>query len=264
MNKSLEDHIRSAIWNYPLLYRSRNNPKLSRLEVLGHMFFVIGNGYEWDKDTGTLFIEEYKSPKKLPNDYFSKELVTVDLSNEQIEILIPKIENRFYYILHKSWCEQNTIIFESSQEEAQELTGLDFVMSAESGNNISPYGLCKYSAMVELLEGKTNSSHIENYNFDDYPVGVDWIQGCRDYVVEALSYYKDEKRYKTHHYHSSNSYDYYYYEAKRAGKRQLTKYRKDHGFKKGETLRQKLKRSWKSYKRKQLKYIREFLKKYPE
>lgn len=35
------DHtVREDIWNYPMLFKSRS-------DVLHHLFYVIGNGYEW-------------------------------------------------------------------------------------------------------------------------------------------------------------------------------------------------------------------------
>lgn len=101
-----------------------------------------------------------------------------------------------------------TIVFEAEEKEAREwankwiLGTFPYAHKEECDFDLNPYPLNEYSALVELLEGKTNSPHIENYNFSDYPVQQQWIDGCIEVAEAAKEFYNDYNRYST--YYSSN------------------------------------------------------------
>jgi hypothetical protein len=222
----LEDHLRWMVYNYPGLYRVRNNPEQSRLHALEHLFFTIGGGYDWDIDGYLAVLDGFKDDdsktilKEYPQGYFAKELYEVELSDEkQVQAVVDDLGDRFSYVKEtRFW--STRVIFEATEREAQEIAVkwdekkkeeylrktekeyyknndplVDiFVYCLETKFKMHPYPLSKYSAICELMEGRTDSPHIENFEFKDFPVREDWFKGCVDVVTAALEHYKEEAK----------------------------------------------------------------------
>ena len=73
----LQHIINHLIYTYPTLYRSKTFQE-SRLKVLDQLFFTIGNGYQWTKDS-VLKSYNSKSRKTLPKNFFDKNLFIIDV-----------------------------------------------------------------------------------------------------------------------------------------------------------------------------------------
>lgn len=282
MTLNIEDHVRWVIYNYPSLYRVRNNPELSRLHVLGSLFFTIGTGYEWDKDKGILTNGEIEPMVKLPEGFFEKELYAFDVENSKAEGFVDFLKDRFHYIKQDRYDNITTVIFEATEDEAKgwkwdwdnhrfrgrpktrptteiELDSV-YVNEQACDYDLHPYPLCNYSAIVELTKGKTDSPHIEDYSFADFPPQPDWIRACVDVAKEALAFYNDESRYCTDSYHPSNNIGRYQYEYKKAKKKgEEAEYRNKLGYEEGETPEERSHRSFEAHRKHQITCLEKFL-----
>jgi hypothetical protein len=65
-------------------------------------------------------------------------------------------------------------------------------------NKCTPYPMCEYSAIVEMINKKTNSFHIKNF---ELKVQQDYIEGAIEAAKWTLVYYKDSERIKNNMYH---------------------------------------------------------------
>lgn len=76
--KSLEYYVNRTIWNYPLSYRS-SSYWASRVKVLNHLFFVIGNGLEWiDGRLADVCSDTSRKPfKAFPPGYFNEQFAVL-------------------------------------------------------------------------------------------------------------------------------------------------------------------------------------------
>jgi len=284
---SLEKEIIRSIYYYPSLYRVKNNPKLSRLHVLEHMFFTIGNGYEWNRDKGILEISDWGRPESeinLPDDFFEKDLYSFDVASSKANDFLKFLGDRFYYVKFDIFNDPlTTVVFESTEQQAQEWKfywdsyrysrkpetrpdksklEFEFVNPQVCAFDLNPYPLCEYSAVVELIEGKTNSPHIENYSFAEYPVSQEYISGCTEVVKAAKEYYNDPSRYCNDHYHPNKRafLEYDYNEAVENGK--IVEYREKLGMLDGETFQDYLQRGFDTHKQQQLDYLDRYLEKF--
>ena len=230
----LEHFVNYSIYNYPTLYRSKNY-SASRLKVLDHLFFVIGNGYEW-KPEGYLCDHAKKDQtlESLPEGFFEKNLYDIDVTPEQFPKIKASLGDCLYYsILRKDLgCPaegEYMVIFEAKDDDQARKTYAEFrsdrdkersfsnvfVNNAISHHQRHPYPLCQYSALVELTEGKTNSFHVENFDLIAQP---DWLDGCIEAALDALLYFDDESRYKNDMNHPSNSINRMKYDSEKAKK----------------------------------------------
>ena len=293
MKNKLEDQVRSSILHYPTLYRAKNYED-SKILVYNQLFCTIGNGYEWDKD-GTLhslFID--KTSQKIPADFFKKKLWCFDFKPKMGKQLKAALENHFFYFTNEKMYGNKTVVFEGTKKFAQQLCkkyeakeGIGQrpkewlikknVYVQEAGcylrdkykvkwlNEPSvcvPYPMCDYSAIVEMVNGRTNSPHIENFDLEPR---ADWLEGAKEMVEYVLSFYQNEELCKHCHYHPSQSipsmqYDYNAYKKKKKTKT-LKEWRKVIGWMSG-TIPQRCNKSWKRFQDHQIKICRDFIAKY--
>jgi hypothetical protein len=202
----LDQHINWCIFNYPTLYRS-DSYELSRIKVLGHIFLTIGNGYEWN-EKGYLSTGNDHTLEALPENYFQQNLYELD-TDQPIEA-IAALEGRIYYLLDRYVrLGESRIVFEAKDEEDAKpffskygkriVRDFVFVMESRCKFKFNPYPICDYSTISEMLAGRTNSPHIEN--FDLINIQPDWIQGAVDVVRSAAAYYNNPEQYKSHTYY---------------------------------------------------------------
>ena len=176
---SLEGHIRWAVWNYPALYR-RESYEASRMGVLDHLFLVIGNGYEWDVRRGILVdgvTHKNMGHDVIPASFFKRqlyELLNVNWHEWNKTARKPK----FWYMT-----EHSGLVFEATSPKRAgqyaDRFGIDehhHAMSASArGDESSPYPLCDYSALVEILDGHTNSPGEQHVKFVPHR---EWLAGA--------------------------------------------------------------------------------------
>jgi hypothetical protein len=255
----LEDQIRQSIYEYPSLYRAKTYEQ-SRLHVLDHIMVGYGTGYEWSRDGFLFEIINGDSPvygeqtfDELPDGFFDKELYDLEVAEEDLEEAEKALEGRFYYVLDRDHRNCKRFVFEATEEEAKpffakfdhhnrdmrermEKHGLDLVFCHKAEcygyeeGHFSPHDCCEYSPVQEMVKGKTNSHHIENFDLTD--IQPDWIQGGVDIAKATIEFYKDKKWRKSHFRHPSQY----------------------NGFKD--------KKSWKKFRKKQIAFFEAFLEKF--
>lgn len=123
----------------------------------------------------------------------------------------------------------------------------------------NPYPLSEYSPLVEMLNGRTNSPHIDN--FELVYIKPDWIQGAIDIAEYAFDYYSDPEKYCHHYQHPSKStlkseLDW----AIKEGREES--FRKSRGLVNGKTPEQRSEECWKRFHSNQLDLLKRFLDKY--
>ncbi len=270
---NLEDLIRQSIYEYPLLYRVKNDPVASRMLVLNHLFLVNGNGFDWSKD-GTL-VEigtKMKGRKTLPARFFKINLFSFKLTTDHITKTrdFLKSQNRFHYTF-KYKDEARVYLEAESASEALRIAqkfkpevSAFLVTTEQVTSDYSPYPICQYSAIAELIEGRTHTLMRDGFNFEDYPPQKSWIDGCRDIALEALSYYHTPERQLSNSYHPKHSSIRFrrdYDAAKKNG--DLDVYLSEHQYELNETPEEKAVRTFEEFKAEQIDYLESFLKKYP-
>ncbi len=215
----IDDLCNLMIYEYPILYRVYKNPFLSRMLALEHLFFTIGNGYDWSIK-GVLYNTNNprSKPIELPEDYFDKLLFDFRLHDKQKEFAeLLRSKGLYFYTpdrSHSLMPSPTEFYFEATYEQAEELFSWDkFGAStinlmlkpkikpylAQTKAIFSPYTICEYSAIAELINRKTNSYHIENFSFDDFPPKPDYIAACMDLVLFTKNHFEknppaDEKQ----------------------------------------------------------------------
>lgn len=291
----LKEAINWSIYNYPTLYR-HNDWEKSSIIVLDHMFLGYGTGYEWHPD-GFLcenFGGGYKLNhvrKTLPKGYFDKKLYCFELKKEDKEKLhnLLKEKNVFHYF-RKDYPHSVKIdcIFEDcsktyGEEYNNELlenfhsdkSGYKFLQDAEciyiedrssfeesEWKELLPHNMCKYSPIAEMIAGKTNSCHIDNFNLPN--IQQDWLEGAIKIVKEAKRHYEDPERAK---------FDFYYpseknicmgeFELRDAIKKGTEKeHRKRNSIDTGKTIKERLEECWKVNVEVQMGYFNKFLEKF--
>jgi hypothetical protein len=267
----LEDQIRESIYRYPTLYRARNYAE-SRLLVLDHLFLCIGTGYEWSEE-GYLFHDVGEEPPKygeqtfgaLPEGFFEKKLYSLKIEGDRLAEFKAELGDRFYYVEERTYTGIR-IVFEApgGEEEATPFfakygergpTRFVFCNAAdaytrEEDNWFHPYPTCDYSPIQEIFEGKTNSLHIDNFEFTK--IQPDWLQGAVDIAIAAKEYYEDAEKCKSHTYHPEKS-DY-----------RSRDYKQLSGYIEGETKEEFMWRTWEAYRQGQLEFFNAFLEKYAD
>jgi len=229
----LKDYVDNSILYYPSLYRAHNYED-SRLLVLDHIFLTIGNGLEWHKDG---FITElgyrgkyntkYKA-KKIPENFFSDDLWELHLLKEHLKEVKKLLKGYYSYILRNGHtkitlaflCNDmslvNSIFLKYDIKTSMEIclekflkenqiektrTPRKFQVNKEEEH--TPYPMCHYSAIVEMINRKTESLHITNFGLVN--IQPDYIEGALDAAKRALRFYKDPEKNKLDHYHPSKS-----------------------------------------------------------
>jgi hypothetical protein len=235
----LEGYIRNAIYTYPTLYRSYDHES-SRLIVLGHIFLSYGTALEWHPDGFLTYLnysgksdDGYKpveSRKKLPKDFFEKELWYMDVLVSRKKEIEADLNGSFFYWNGKSNGRQGEklieCVFEADDKKSIELKTkylnpydendkyrmeMDKLtdkyvirpLLAESyyrkSKGYAPYRMCQYSPIVEMINKKTNSPHIENFELTS--IRPDWIKGAVDISRYCLAWYKNKNNHKNDYYY---------------------------------------------------------------
>ncbi len=164
----LEHYISNTIKRWPDLY-VMDDYQTSRLAVLDNLFFTIGTENEWCKGG---FLAEHLRGR------------TGDKRNFRIFKEDAKFEDGFF--------ERYSIL----QKTHYKLFRYDKLQ-------VNPYPVFDGSALSEMIDGKTNSLHIKNFELTK--ILPDWIEGAREIVEYAIGYYKDESMFKRHCYYPKDS-----------------------------------------------------------
>lgn len=225
----LEDNIRDSIYEYPSLFRAKDYSS-SRLHVLNHLFLVNGNGYEWHTD-GYLTDGKKKERKTLPENYFNDELYEIQTNKaEELIQAFEKSELFFYKQMrweglafifqcdnkakalefYEKFAKKEFEIFDSFADSYPILNDIAeakisdyFVDILRVNYPVDPYPICQYSAIQEILNGKTNSFYQDNFNLVVQP---DWLQGCVEIALEAKEYYFTLERYENNYYYKDKNF----------------------------------------------------------
>jgi hypothetical protein len=285
----LKQVIDSAILSYPSLFRT-SDYETSRLLVLNQIFLVIGNGYEWCKD-GYLFDEREVIDVEVNDEFFKKDLQIVKVEDFDKAIEYLKERNIFYYQKNNKIeivVEGEDIAEELIENFSKELSPFDKLVGVRpAGFSLSrierlnkllgldtgvkrnprfphgPYPISGYSAVKEILKGKTNSLHNKNFSFKDHPIKEDWLEGAVDVCEWALEYYQDDKLCEENTYHPNRSipHDKNFFDKKET-QEEIDKLKELWGYKKSETVEEKCNRNWKKFKKEQIKFLEEFITKF--
>ena len=206
----LKSCINKSIFEYPSLFRSVDLDS-SRLLVLEHLFLVNGNGFDWNRE-GYLENQEVYDAElpEFPDDYFEKNLYEVEvLDEEATKAYLEIIAEVYHYQLPRSRFiiegEQHASHVAHKWGKEKTFLGKPFLREANSGfvesQGLNPYPLCEYCAICEIMEGRTNSFHIANFDLTAQP---DWLQGAIEIAEFALGYFKDDERIIFHCYYPKN------------------------------------------------------------
>jgi len=226
----LENSIKWSIYNYPTLYRDNTYEK-SRIPVLCQYFLTIGNGLEWHPDgflsncsyseNGVKYV--YEELEELPQGFFEKELFIIDVEKSRKKEVEDFFGDKFYYFLEREFIDYFYCVFESTEDESKEirkkysykyenLFSLNCDIPARKAkwrmsgmDNVywKPYEICQYSAIMNMIKGRTNSFKIKNFDLTN--IKEDWIQGAIDIAKYAIEYYSTEEMYITCSYHPLKS-----------------------------------------------------------
>lgn len=223
-----QKHIDRSIFTYPTLYRVRNNPELSRLKVLEHIFCVIGNGYDWviDSKTGkwTPAMRETVCDVELTKEFWSFDLYAFEIENSRVDEFCKYLDELgvYHYTtgekgygdgrvtevnvagkydalkeLAKEWhfyreLGENERSYFADKDKEELIFNRDYVYlhHQESDDNLHPYPMCQFSALVEILNGKlndrSNTGEIIEGNVDP-----DVLQGCLDVAEAIIEHYNN-------------------------------------------------------------------------
>lgn len=214
----LEHVVNWSILNYPTLYRC-NDHQESRLLVLENLFCGIGTGYEWTKEgyltDRTLSDPSKKCVEKLPDNFYQMKLYSMTSPKRHVSKVKSELKahGRWFHCLEKNYLSEIDFVFEADEEFATLLfkkypkrytpePDLVIVRQAKSRCVFNPYPLCRYSPLVEMINRRTDSTHIENFDLEH--ISEDWIQGAVEVAREVIAYYNDESRFTKHIYHPNN------------------------------------------------------------
>ena len=292
---ALQEVVNGSILNFPTLYRVQGDPRLSRLKALNHLLLTNGNGLDWTKhgDLRSGCGENYLA-KSLPDRFFEAELQELTLSKSRVESagkLAKALGDKIFH-KHKDrrFGEVNFLI-EIGAKEARDIIADIFELKLrpdvikcyslyEDGIHLHPADarqpdydnggllpgkfkpseMCKYSAMSEVLEGKSHEL-APPLKVEPAP---DWLAACVELAREALAFYRDPQRAKGSFYHPDQCLRQVEYDYNRAkdSKGGLAQFRKDHGWRENDTPRTMLTRAWKALSKEQIEFFERFLAKF--
>ena len=288
---TLQEHIDFSIYNYPILYRCIDDPRMSRLLVLNQMFLVIGNGYEWERDSGKLTTGT-DTKVTLPEGYYSKELYIYNVETEKIDAFkaFMASKGKNVYKTKEFRPGQHEFCIETTEEEAKAwakdwhtdkfgMRGIDrdpFIMSADARllryedepgpplRDLCPYPLSRYSALVELTSGRSDAlSRDGGYSFDEYPPHPEWLDGAIEIATETLAYYNDPYRYYYNDRYTDRMLpDEAHKYACAEVANELDTYKVRRRYLSYETPEEYVKRKWESYRNEQIEMLTAFLNKF--
>lgn len=288
----LKDYVDNSIWSYPTLYRA-NTYEESRLLVLAHVFLCYGTGLEWHPK-GFLTDLEYSpegqesytilGPKKLPEDFFTAELWSIDFKKEDKEAIKAALKGHFHYFRGRGLHGDASVIFQSDEQFANKLTlkydarkdqdyvkemkkfGCDYlrprdVKAFRQTPEVlyAPYPMSRYSPLVEMVKGRTDSCHTDN--FDLKVIQPDWIEGAIEIARYTLEFYNDPKKCVLDSYHPAKCFR----DFKQRYDQDPVKYREERkadGMLPEHTIEQWSQICWENHRKEQIGYCEKFLKKF--
>lgn len=248
--------------------------------------------------TGSPFVIQ-KTKARWPKDFFQKRLWDVEIHEEKIKDAEKALGDRYFYKRKSEFRgEPIRVVFEGDEDFAQGFVnkysvrrGSDekvFLHEAESGYRTGkrllkdpntpeimrrfyercveprPYPVCEYSAIVEMINGRTNSFHIEN--FDLVNIQQDWIDGATEIVKYAMAFYEDAERCKACSYHPDSP---SMASTKRDFSANPKAFRKTYSGKEYETrmtpemdIDGYMWACWENHRQKQMRYFKKFMKKF--
>lgn len=282
---TIKQYVDKSIFQYPSLYRTKSYQE-SRLLVLDHVFLTIGNGLEWNKAG---FIADYGCRKNskieeivFPKNYFTDKMWELNLNTENVKEVQELLKDYYSYI-HKTSRYNNTqlIILCNDEELIKDIfkkyslpdemhkaffkflkkpyEPTPYEIEFNSIDERSPYPICEYSALVEMINKRTNSCHIKNFNLTN--IQQDYIDAGIDIAKHTLDFYNDPEKVKRHSYHPNKSFK----EFKRCYNKDPEKYRKDReeaGMLPKHTIEQWCEIWWQKFCEEQIKYCEDFIKMY--
>ena len=265
----IADYISKSIQEYPLMYKDVDYEK-SKLKVLNHIFFTIGNGLEMaetdnPEDGGYVVHPKHKKDKfgdwkrindkpyasvkykKIPEGYFKSVVYYVYGSGRPLETLHRKDD----------YGGSNTLFrYEKTDKEYQKPS----LYEAESRSNFSPYPLSKgYALACDVF-------------YKDQFLQEDWMAELVILCERTLEYFNNHE-YSDHVYYPSDGRvgsDLRSFNEKfeKSGIEGVNELRKIWGYEAKQTpvdrdeVLENKKKSWEKFKNEQISFLTKFLKKY--
>ena len=217
----LKDYINNSILEHPTLYR-KSDYTSSKIPILGNLFLTIGTGIEWHKDGFLAYYDnDYKivKNKSLPKNFFNIELWETFPDKKELKNIKKDLNGHFFYVIPQKTYNSLTVVFEGNYNFAKKITKkYDTKMSVSDTFNIErkpreakrtelknesrpyiPYPICNLSALVEMIDKKTTSYHVENFELNN--IKKDWIKGALEIAEYTLDFYKDPNKNINSSYH---------------------------------------------------------------
>ena len=266
------DFISKSIQEYPSLYKDVNYEK-SKMKVLDHVFFTIGNGmkiaepadgeaggyvvspkYKRDRITDE-WVRRKDKPygkekyKKLPSDYFDSVVYYVYGSDRPLDTIVRKDD---------SYSDSVYLRFPKRSEEKNREPRL---YKAESIGPFSPYPFSKgYSIACAVF-------------YNDLFLQEDWMDELISLCERTLIYFNNHEEYKENVYFPSENKinkDLRYFQDRfeKDGMKGVTDLRKTWGYASKEEvpdyteIENRKSESWKKFHKSQIYFLVKFLKKY--
>ena len=197
----LSEIIKNSILSYPTLYKFETEEQ-SRIAVLNHLFFVIGNGYEWESGGSSLTSSsEYEaSIEEYPEDFFNRELWKVSevKGGDKSKFIEDMERNGIEYYSRNNNNSVDFHIFTDRQTAyfyAEKYGRKSYNMAYSCRNSqVDFYPICEFSNITHMLNGKTD----EGEELPNIP--EDFIAAGLELCLAAREYYHDEERYSKHIY----------------------------------------------------------------
>ena len=249
----------------------------------------------YNRITGIQGYDNKLSIKELPKNFYEMNLWYVDIAKKDLPALKEALGSNFHYTRPPLRGEVE-VVFEADEELANKLTNqFEFVddqtlhirkmresVTKMTGKVLSsarqaisgyhsespkvphdmihtPYPMCGYSPIVEMINKKTNSCHIDNFELTT--IQPDWIKGAIEVSEESLKFYKDSELLKHCYYHPDKA----LFEFKRIYDKDPAKFVKDREAE-GMTMDIKIEDwceiCWQKYLKEQIGYFTKFLEMY--
>mgnify|MGYP000864016074 FL=1 len=268
----VKDFISKCIQEYPSLYKDVDYEK-SKLKVLNHVFFTIGNGLEMAEtgdplQGGYVVTPRYKKDKvtcdwvrvkdapygvkkykSLPDNYFDSIVYYVYAGSRPLDAVAKKNMFNSYDVY---------IRYDKKADNEFDKPRLHVT---ESTNAFSPHSISKYYSIAC------------NVFYNELFLQDDWMEELVLLCKRTFEYFKDEEQYKNNtHYPSDFSIlgdvDYFKSKFEKQGLEGLNKLQEIWGYEIKETIpnysevEARHKKSWEDFHSRQLKFLTEFLDKF--
>lgn len=259
-------------------------------------FLAVMNWREHNEED-YLYYDTSQVMEELSNQFFDRQLYSIQVEEKDVETVKEKLDETYYYITARN-VEAFNFIFEATEDEALDLSSkfdihcketmrrvgnvataedlpeelrkkFVYVEAADTYTDrigrdgeqdiLHPTGICEYSPVHEMIMGKTNSPHINNFQLKT--IKPDWIMGAAAIVKYALNYYHSPKKFVHHYYYYENS------TLKQSLKKAIEEgreeqFRKNFNLPKNKTAEQRAKESWYEFREEQLDLLLRFLEKF--